>query len=164
MWRMSRSQKLGLAVLVVLAAAVAATEWSMPRGFTTTAFGDLLATCMLSTASVAFCFNAIRKTRARIFWLLLGLGSILWTINSAIWLYYELILRQELPEPCIGDVILFIHVVTFMAAMALLPHRPRGDRKTAFDAINFFMVLVWWLFLYAFVVFPDQYVRLNVSV
>jgi signal transduction histidine kinase len=26
------------------------------------------------------------------------------------------------------------------------------------------VVLVWWLFLYAFVVFPDQYVKLNVSV
>jgi signal transduction histidine kinase len=88
----------------------------------------------------------------------------LWTIDSSIWAYYELILRRDLPEPCIGDVILFIHIVTFMAAVALLPHRPRGDRKTAFDAINFFMVLVWWLFLYAFVVFPDQYVKLNVSV
>ena len=136
----------------------------MPRGYAITAFGDLVATCMLGVASVAFCFNAMRQPRARIFWLLLGLGCFLWTINSAIWSYYELVLRQELPEPCIGDVILFIHVVTFMAAVALLPHRPRGDRKTAFDAINFFMVLVWWLFLYAFVVFPDQYVKLNVSV
>jgi signal transduction histidine kinase len=164
MWRMSRSRKFGLAALAVLAAVVAAIEWFMPRGFATTSFGDLVATCMLGVASVAFCFNAIRQPRARIFWLLLGLGCILWTINSAIWSYYEVVLRQELPEPCIGDVILFIHVVTFMAAVALLPHRPRGDRKTAFDAINFFVVLVWWLFLYAFVVFPDQYVKLNVSV
>jgi len=164
MWRMSRSRKFGLAALAVLAAAVAAIEWFMPRGYAITAFGDLVATCMLGVASVAFCFNAMRQPRARIFWLLLGLGCFLWTINSAIWSYYELVLRQELPEPCIGDVILFIHVVTFMAAVALLPHRPRGDRKTAFDAINFFMVLVWWLFLYAFVVFPDQYVKLNVSV
>jgi len=164
MGRMSRSQKLGLAALAVLAGGVAATEWFMPRGFSTTAFGDLLATFMLTAASIAFCFNAIRQPRARIFWLLLGLGCILWTFNSAIWSYYELILRKELPEPCVGDVILFIHVVTFMAAVALLPHRPRGDRKTALDAINFFMVLVWWLFLYSFVVFPDQYVKLNVSV
>ena len=161
---MSRSRKFGLAALAVLAAAVAAIEWFMPRGFAITAFGDLMATTMLGVASVAFCFNAIRQPRARIFWFLLGLGCFLWTINSSIWTYYELVLRQELPEPCIGDVILFIHVVTFMAAVALLPHRPRGDRKTAFDAINFFVVLVWWLFLYAFVVFPDQYVKLNVSV
>jgi signal transduction histidine kinase len=161
---MSRSRKFGLAALAVLAAVVAAIEWFMPRGFAITAFGDLMATSMLGVASVAFCFNAIRQPRARIFWFLLGLGCFLWAINSSIWTYYEVVLRQELPEPCIGDVILFIHVVTFMAAVALLPHRPRGDRKTAFDAINFFVVLVWWLFLYAFVVFPDQYVKLNVSV
>ena len=161
---MSRSRKFGLAALAVLAAVVAAIEWFMPRGFAITAFGDLMATSMLGVASVAFCFNAIRQPRARIFWFLLGLGCFLWAINSSIWTYYELVLRQELPEPCIGDVILFVHVVTFMAAVALLPHRSRGDRKTAFDAINFFVVLVWWLFLYAFVVFPDQYVKLNVSV
>jgi signal transduction histidine kinase len=161
---MSYSQKLGLAGIAALIIAVGAAEWFMPRGFATTFFGDLLVLLMLSVASVAFCWNAIRQQRARIFWLLLGLGCVLWTINSSIWAYYELILRKDLPEPCIGDVILFIHIVTFMAAVALLPHRPRGDRKTAFDAINFFMVLVWWLFLYAFVVFPDQYVKLNVSV
>jgi len=161
---MSYSQKFGLAGIAALTIAVGAAEWFMPRGFSTTVFGDLLALLMLSVASVAFCWNAIRQKRARIFWLLLGLGCVLWTINTAIWAYYEVILRKELPEPCVGDVILFIHIVTFMAAVALLPHRPRGDRKTAFDAINFFMVLVWWLFLYAFVVFPDQYVKLNVSV
>jgi signal transduction histidine kinase len=161
---MSYSQKLGLAGITALTIAVGAAEWFMPRGFSTTVFGDLLALLMLSVASVAFCWNAIWQQRARIFWLLLGLGCVLWTIDSSIWAYYELILRRDLPEPCIGDVILFIHIVTFMAAVALLPHRPRGDRKTAFDAINFFMVLVWWLFLYAFVVFPDQYVKLNVSV
>jgi signal transduction histidine kinase len=161
---MSYSQKLGLAGIAALTIAVGAAEWFMPRGFDTTVFGDLLALLMLSVASVAFCWNAIRQQSARIFWLLLGLGCVMWTINSSIWAYYELVLHRDLPEPCIGDVILFIHIVTFMAAVAFLPHRPRGDRKTAFDAINFFMVLVWWLFLYAFVVFPDQYVKLNVSV
>lgn len=161
---MSSWQKLGLAGIGVLTLAVGTAECVMPRGYATTAFGDLLPLLMLSVASVAFCWNAIRQQRARVFWLLLGLGCILWTINTAIWAYYELVLLRDLPEPCVGDVILFIHIVTFMAAVALLPHRPRGDRKTAFDAINFFMVLVWWLFLYSFVVFPDQYVKLNVSV
>jgi signal transduction histidine kinase len=161
---MSSLQKVGLAGIAALTLAVAAVEWFMPRGFALTAFGDVLAVVMLSAASVAFCWNAIAQKNARIFWLLLGLGSVLWTINSGIWAYYELVLRRDLPEPCIGDVILFIHVIPFMAAVALLPHRPRGDRRTVLDAINFLMVLIWWIFLYAFIVFPDQYVKLNVSV
>jgi signal transduction histidine kinase len=161
---MSSSQKAGFAGIAVLTLAVAAAEWFMPRGFATTVFGDVLALVMLVGASAAFCWNAIMQQRARVFWLLLSLGCTLWTINSAIWAYYEVILRKDLPEPCVGDVILFVHVITFIAAVALLPHRSRGDRKTVFDAINFLMVLVWWLFLYAFIVFPDQYVKLNVAV
>jgi signal transduction histidine kinase len=161
---MSTSQKVGSAVVAVLTLAVAAIEWFMPRGFALTAFGDVLAVVMLSAASVAFCWNAIVQKGARIFWLLLGLGSVFWTINSGTWGYYEVVLRQDLPEPCIGDVILFIHIIPFMAAVALLPHRPRGNRRTVLDAINFLMVLIWWIFLYAFIVFPDQYVKLNVSV
>jgi signal transduction histidine kinase len=161
---MSSSQKLGMAGIEALTLAVAAAERFMPRGFTQTAFGDVLAVVLLSAASVAFCWNAIAQKRARIFWLLLGLGCVLWTINSGMWAYYELVRRVDLPEPCIGDVILFIHIIPFMAAVALLPHRPRGDRRTVLDAINFLMVLIWWIFLYAFIVFPDQYVKLNVSV
>src|SRR5690242_9973811 len=117
---------------------------------------------MLAVASVALLWNATLQRRARMFWLLMGFGTALWTINTAIWAYYEVVLRQELPEPCIGDVILFIHVVPFMAAVALRPHRPQEDRKAVLDAINFLMLLIWWVFLYAFVVFPDQYVSLNV--
>jgi signal transduction histidine kinase len=161
---MSFARKIGLAGVACLVLAVAAAEWFLPRGLGKTAFGDLLALIMLAVASIAFCWNAFLQERARVFWLLLGFGCILWTINTGIWAYYEIVLRQELPEPCIGDVILFIHVVPFMAAVALRPHRPQEDRKAVLDAINFLMLLVWWVFLYAFIVFPDQYVTLNVAV
>ncbi len=71
---------------------------------------------------------------------------------------------MRFPSPCFGDVILFIHVATFTAAVALRPHRPRKDRKILLDTLNFLMLLIWWVFLYAFIVFPDQYVSLNVAV
>jgi len=161
---MSRKGKIGVAALVLLTVAVGCAERFAPRGFALTAFGDLMALALLAVASVAFCRNAFLQVRARVFWLLMAFGSALWTINTALWTYYEVVLRQELPEPCIGDVILFIHVVPFMAAVALRPHRPQEDRKAVLDAINFLMLLIWWVFLYAFVVFPDQYVSLNVLV
>src|SRR5436853_4211824 len=161
---MSRGRKFGLAGIVLLTMAVASAEWFAPRGLGITAFGDLLALSMLAVASVALCWNAFEQERARMFWLLMGFGCVLWTINTGVWAYYEIVLRQDLPEPCIGDVILFIHVVPFMAAVALRPHRPQEDRKALLDAINFLMLLIWWVFLYAYVVFPDQYVALNVPV
>ena len=61
-----------------------------------------------------------------------------------------------------GDLILFIHVVPFMAAVALRPHQSE-ERKLYLSTLNFLMLLVWWVFLYAFIVFPDEYVVLNVA-
>jgi len=161
---MSSARKVAIAGLVLITGAVACAEWFVPRGLGITAFGDLLALVLLAVASVALCWNAFLQERARMFWMLLGVGCVLWTINTGFWAYYEVILRQELPEPCAGDVILFIHVVPLMAAVALRPHRPQEGRKAVLDAINFLMLLIWWVFLYAFVVFPDQYVALNAAV
>lgn len=160
---MSSAQKLGLAA-AASTVAVGAAELLMPRGPAMTAFGDLFPLLLLSVATIAFFRNAFLQRKSRMFWLLLGFGCTLWTINTAVWTYYELILKQALPEPCAADVILFIHVVPFMAAVALRPHRTLQDRKAVLDAINFLMLLIWWVFLYAFIVFPDQYVILNVSV
>ena len=161
---MSSARKLGLAAAALVTFGVGAAELLIPRGPAMTAFGDLLPLALLTAVTLAFFRNSFLQKRSRIFWLLMGFGCMLWTINTAVWAYYEIILKQELPEPCFGDVILFIHVVPFMAAVALRPHRPLQDRRALLDAINFLMLLIWWVFLYAFIVFPDQYVILNVSV
>jgi signal transduction histidine kinase len=161
---MSFARKLGPASIALLVAVAGCVLWFAPRGPVMTAVGDLLALLLLAAATVAFCRNAALHPTSRAFWLLLSLGTGLWTINTGFWAYYEVILRTALPEPCFGDVILFTHVIPFMAAVALRPHRSRVDRKVLLDAINFMMLLVWWVFLYAFIVFPDQYVNLNISV
>ncbi|PYX20692.1 MAG: hypothetical protein DMG82_21275 [Acidobacteria bacterium] len=160
---MSSARKLWL-VAAALTVAVGAAELLMPRGPAMTAFGDLFPLLLLTVATIAFFRNAFLQKKSRMFWLLLGFGCTLWAINTAVWTYYELILKQALPEPCAADVILFIHVVPFMAAVALRPHRTLQDRRALLDAINFLMLLIWWVFLYAFIVFPDQYVILNASV
>jgi len=161
---MSFARKLGPAAIGLLVAAVGCAVWLAPRGPLLTAVADLLALLLLAAASAAFCRNAVLHPASRAFWLLMSLGAALWAINTGFWAYYEVILRTELPEPCFGDVILFTHVIPFMAAVALRPHRSQVDRKVLLDAINFMMLLVWWVFLYAFIVFPDQYVDLNVAV
>jgi len=158
---MSLARKLGVAGLIV---ALAAVSWFAPRGPALTVYGDSLALALLVTASVAMLRNAFTQEQARAFWWLLGLGCMLWAISTGFWMYYEVILHREVPEPCVGDVILFIHIAPFMAAVALRPHRHRKDRKVLLDSINFLMLLVWWVFLYAFIVFPDQYVSLNAPV
>src|SRR5258708_14860090 len=44
-----------------------------------------------------------------------------------------------------------------MAALALQPHRKRGEVRLRFGYLNFVLLVTWWMFLYAFVVFPWVY-------
>jgi diguanylate cyclase (GGDEF)-like protein len=130
-----------------------------PRGFTLTAFGDILQNLILLCATVAVLSN-VRKAspKARLFWALLGLGLGMWVASQLMWTYLEVYLRHEAPNPFVGDVILFLHIVPMMAAVAVQPHVQQDDRTFRVGTLDFALLFTWWLFLYFFVVIPWQYV------
>lgn len=151
----------GMAGLVLIYAVVSI---SVPAGFALLAFGDIAQFSLLFLAFVSMVVNAIsNRGQIRLFWSLMALGCLLWSANLALWTLYEVILQRTIPDPFLGDVILFVHVVPFMAAVALRPHQSE-ERKLYFSTLNFLMLLVFWVFLYSFIVFPDEYVVLNVAV
>ena len=126
--------------------------------------GDVTALAWMSVTAVAMVINAKRfQGQARLFWSLMASGFILWVINQGLWTWYEVLLRKPIPDPFIGDVILFVHLVPFMAAVALRPHRRRDEHKLYFSTLSFLMLLLWWVFLYAFIIFPDEYISMNVE-
>jgi signal transduction histidine kinase len=146
----------GLILAYVLAA------FNSPHGHFLTTFGDVTQFLLVAFAAVLMARNAVRSQgHARGFWLLMAAGCFLWATSLGAWTFFEVIRRREVPEPFFGDVILFIHIVPFMAAVALRPHRPQQEKKLYFSTLNFLMLLIWWVFLYAFTVFPNQYVTLN---
>jgi signal transduction histidine kinase len=157
-------RKLGNPAIVALIAAVVGITCFGHHGFALTVFGDVFGLILLLLTTGVMLRNAITEPRNRAFWALLSAGCFMWAINQWGWTWFEVILRGDLPDPFVGDVILFIHIVPFMAAVALRPHRPAKDRKVLLDALNFGMLLVWWVFLYMFIVFPDEYVQLSVRV
>jgi signal transduction histidine kinase len=139
---------------------VAALEF--PHGHTLTAFGDITQFLLVGFAAGLMVSNALSsRGQARGFWILMAAGCALWTFSLGAWTVFEVFRRREVPEPFFGDVILFIHIVPFMAAVALRPHRPQEEKRLYFSTLNFLMLLIWWVFLYAFTVFPNQYVTLN---
>ncbi len=148
---------------VILAYLLVSLAW--PHGLLQVAFGNVIQLLLLLLASMVMVVNAAGNPgQTRAFWFLMAVGCMLWTVSLTLWTFYEVILRSNVPEPFVADVILFIHIVPFMAAVALRPHRSPEERKLYFSTLNFLMLLVWWIFLYAFVVFPDEYVALNVPV
>jgi len=133
----------------------------VPRGFALTAFGDILQNAVLLCATIAFLTN-IRgvSSKAGLFWGLMGLGLSMWLISQVMWTYIEVYLRHEAPNPFVGDVILFLHIVPMMAAVAVQPHLQHEDSRTIHaGTLDFALLLTWWLFLYLFVVIPWQYVH-----
>jgi diguanylate cyclase (GGDEF)-like protein len=97
--------------------------------------------------------------KARLFWALLSLGLGTWLFSQLMWTYVEVYLRHEAPNPFVGDVILFLHIVPMMAAVAVQPHVQQDDRTVRAGSLDFALLLAWWLFLYLFVVIPWQYVH-----
>jgi len=135
------------------------------RSFVLTAFGDILQNTILLCATVAFLANLRSGTRkARLFWAFMGLGLTMWLVSQVMWTYIEIYLRHEAPNPFVGDVILFLHIVPMMAAVAVQPHVQQHERTIRAGTLDFALLFTWWLFLYLFVVIPWQYVSPSESV
>jgi len=133
------------------------------NSFALTTFGDIFQALAALFACVGLAMNAYSpERRTRAFWLLLSFGCAMWFVGQLIWTYFEVGLRQPVPNPFIGDVILFLHPVPMMWALALKPHDSRDDLSSHVGYIDFSLLLVWWIYLYLFVVIPWQYIAPNV--
>jgi signal transduction histidine kinase len=147
---------------IILAFAV--VSLALPRGPALTAVfdvGDFVVTLALAVTMLA---NAGSERGAnRRFWALMGAGCVLWTFTQAAWVYFEVWRRTTFPDPSAVDLFLFLHLVPMIAAVGLRPHRIEGEQKFRVGTLDFLLLLVWWVFLYAFIVFPSQYVSPNVA-
>jgi len=121
-------------------------------------FGNLLQCVVPLLANAGLLLNAgTPHWRRNIFWMLLAMGCTLWMIGQFDWTYYEVYAHEPLPQMYGGDIVFFLKGVPIMAALALQPHRRRGEVPLRFGYLNFILLLTWWMFLYAFVVFPWMY-------
>ncbi len=147
----------GLLLAFVLAPAV------FPRPFFRTALGDLIPLLVLAAACIPSARNACdSRGHTRLFWSLMTTGLVMWGFNQAMWVWVEVVVRKPLPDPFAGDIVLFLHVVPIMAAVAIQPHQVEEREGIWPSTLNVLMVLVWWVVVYAFFVFPDEYLITNV--
>lgn len=142
----------------------AVVSLTMSRGPALTAISDLgyfLLTLAVGVIMLANAWPTHGVTRR--FWILMGSGCILWASDLASWSYYEVARHRNVPTPGFMDMFLFLHFIPMIAAVALRPHRGEDERKSRLGTLDFLLLLVWWGFLYAFVVFPSQYISVNTA-
>jgi hypothetical protein len=78
--------------------------------------------------------NAIERTLGRrVFWVFIAVGYGLWSLDQWLFVYYVVLRHIDVPDSSIADPALFLHLVPLMA----------------------------WVFLYAYVLFPYQYLFAN---
>ena len=165
---MAALTKLWVSLLVALVLAQTAASLLMPRGAALTIASDLIQGALLLAATAAFLANTSRARCAtlhiRLFWILMSVGMIFWLTYQGMWNYFEVFKRQDVPNPFLGDVVLFLHLVPMIAALAVLPHLREGERDERVRMLDFTLLLIWWVFIYVYTVIPWQTVQVDEAV
>jgi signal transduction histidine kinase len=156
----SGRSKLWISAVVGLVCAQAVASLFLRQSFALVALSDLVQLILLLAATISLLPNVLAtRGRIRLFWALMMLGIAFWFSYQALWTYFEVLMRTDVPNPFAGDVVLFLHLVPMTAALALQPHVQQDGRTTRLGTLDFALLLIWWLYLYLFAVIPWQYVH-----
>ena len=157
---MSERSKLWILAAGCLVFAQVCASILIAPGFALTIFSDVTQCILLLSGIAALLPNIARNQgRARLFWGLMTLGIAFWLSYQLLWSYIEVVLRQEVPEPFVGDIVIFLHFVPMMAALALQPQAQQNDHEARLGRLDFVLLLTWWVYLYLFAVIPWQYAQ-----
>jgi signal transduction histidine kinase len=157
--------KIWITVLVGLVLAQTAASLFMSRGAVLTIASDLIQGSLLLVATAAFLPNTSRSRcpsfQVRLFWILMSTGMLFWLTYQGMWNYFEVLKREDVPNPFLGDIVLFLHLVPMIAALAVLPHLREDERDERVRMLDFALLLTWWVFIYVYAVIPWQTVQVD---
>jgi len=130
-----------------------------------TIFGDITQSVLIGFATITTAINAARaRDVTRTFWTLLAAGCILWLSAQLLWMWYEVLLRRDVPNPFVGDIIFFLHIVPFMAALAVRLQIQLDRRDATLGFVDLALLVLWWLYLYVLLVIPWQLVHVDLAI
>src|SRR5271166_4200709 len=129
------------------------------------AMGDFVPMAVIVAATIVSASNALgSRGHTRLFWGLITAGMAMWAFNQSCWAWFEVVVRKPLPDPFQGDIILFLHIVPITAAVAIRPHQADEREGMLPSTLNVLILLLWWVVVYAFFVFPEEYIVTNLAV
>jgi diguanylate cyclase (GGDEF)-like protein len=150
------------ALVVLLTLAQFAATIFVPRSLSLTLINDVIEFLLILSALLVFLVNASASPRpTRLFWMLLAACWGVTLVSQLMWMYFDLVLRKEAPNPFVGDILLFLSNIPFLAALLLQPHLDPVKGRESRGTMDFLLLLLWWLNLYLFFVVPWQYVVLD---
>src|SRR4029077_4818813 len=153
--KFSRSAILILGAWLFFLGGYAAAALLLPRGTARSTICDLLECLVPLFANTCLLWNAASPYRRRnAFWMLLALGCALWLAGELVVTYEELQLHRQVRSPFPGDILFFLHVVPWMAAVALVPHARKMRETLRYGVLDLLLLATLWLYVYIFVAMP----------
>lgn len=137
---------------------------SCKPSFALTIFGDALPCVLLILAVLAAHENfVIQRGALPLFWKLMVAGFIQLLLSQCYWFYYDSLIRYSSPSPVIGDVLFLLAHVFFFSAFVLRPHSASAGSNMNLRHLDFMLLTLWWLALYAYFALPWQSVVRDLS-
>src|ERR1700678_1579648 len=157
--------KVWIYLLVTLVLGQTAACLLLAKGSALAITSDLIQGTLLLVVAAAYLPN-IERSRCptfhiRLFWILMSVGMLFWLTYQGMWNYFEVFKRVDVPDPFLGDVVLFLHLVPMIAALAVLPHLREDERDERIRMLDFTLLLTWWVFVYVYAVIPWQTVQVD---
>ena len=161
---MRKTTKFWIATAILLTLVQFAASALLPRGAALSSVTDIAASLLLLTLTIAFGRNAIpTRGRLRVFWIMQSIGWSITLINQLWWMYYDVFLQKQVPMLFAGDVLLFLPGLLMLSGFLLRPHLQQSRRNARLGTVDFLLLVLWWVFLYAYLVSCWQYVAPNES-
>lgn len=125
--------------------------------FACTMYGDALPCVFLIFAILAMREN-FRSALGILpmFWKVFAAALAMLLFSQAFWFYYDWRRFHSTPSPVLGDTMLLVSQVLFLSALALRPHSASERRDLRIRALDFVLLSLWWLCLYAYFALPWQ--------
>jgi signal transduction histidine kinase len=125
--------------------------------FALTMWGDAFPCALLLVAILAMWEN-LRTAPAvlPVFWRVFIGGLAVMFASQAFWFYYDWRRLTSAPSPVLGDALFLIAQVFFLSALALRPHSASARRDLRIRSLDFVLLSLWWLCLYAYFALPWQ--------
>ena len=160
--KLGNPSKVYLTAAILLLALLTAASLFLPQGYTLTAVSDITTGLLMLCALLAFATHGwASKGRMRWFWMLQAAGWGLWLGDQVVWITYDLVWRQKMPSMHPADALLFLAGAPMFAGVLLRPHRQPSERSARLGLPDFFLLVLWWLYLYVSFVVCWQYISPN---
>lgn len=144
-------------------AALTASCLFLHRGVVQAGFSDIVGGLLMLIVVIAFAQQGFANTgRLRWFWWLQSAGWSFWFLDQMIWAVYDLLLQRKMPPMMAADALLFLAGVPMMGGFLLRPHREPAS-SARLGALDFALLVLWWLYLYVSLIICWQYVWPNLD-